>query len=134
MRYSGSRFVREISARLSEKEDRYHGPGKAERGCRNWVWMMRTARAARTRSGRRPAACEIDGGNSSMVRISIARLSTSGYQGKWKREVEIQKSGSRNQEDYMLLAEIALNTSNIVPSHYLSTGQSTDVWVTACSR
>lgn len=41
MRYSGSRFVREISARLSEKEVRYHGPGKEESGWKNCVYVMR---------------------------------------------------------------------------------------------
>ena len=41
MRYSGSRLVREITAMLIEKEVKYHGPGKAERGWKSWVCTMR---------------------------------------------------------------------------------------------
>lgn len=71
MRYSGSRFVREISAMLSEKEVRYHGPGKPESGCRNWVWMMRKVRAARMRRDRKAVAWGRDVGSSSMVQIRL---------------------------------------------------------------
>lgn len=41
MRYSGSRFVREIRDSVSENEVAYHGPGKRESGWKNCVYMMR---------------------------------------------------------------------------------------------
>ena len=68
MRYSGSRLVRETSAIVSEKDEAYHGPGKALRGWKNWVCTIRKVRAARTTMGTRAPICERDGSGSSMVR------------------------------------------------------------------
>ena len=68
MRYSGSRFVRETSAMVSEKDEAYHGPGKALRGWKNWVYTIRKARAASTTMGTRAPSCERDSSESSMAR------------------------------------------------------------------
>jgi hypothetical protein len=68
MRYSGSRLVREISAMVSEKDEAYHGPGKALRGWKNWVCTMRKVRAASRTMGTRAPSCGRDSSESSMAR------------------------------------------------------------------
>ena len=67
MRYSGSRFVREIRARLSENEVRYHGPGKEERGWKNCMCMMRYRIAVRARMGTSRLICRTDSVEKSML-------------------------------------------------------------------
>lgn len=72
MRYSGSRFVRETSAMVIEKDEAYHGPGKALRGWKNWACTMRKVRAASMTMGTRAPSCERDSSESSMARWAFS--------------------------------------------------------------
>lgn len=67
MRYSGSRLVREMSASVSEKEVKYHGPGKEESGWKNCVYTMRYVRAPNISMGTSRPICGSVNAVSSML-------------------------------------------------------------------